>query len=357
MGYLDLSGVSGLTSSTATTVKLKATNYGTEVTGNVKVTVNDPRPDFAEDSPKSTTLTAEEKRDVTGTITLKLADYSRSSKNTTLNWKLVKKTGGKVSVTIKPASDGMSAVATLKVSKGLSSKDIRNTPDSSDKIFHTTFTVSVTNKATKEASTAVISVDAKAYDDSVSDFPTYEALPAEKDALVSEKDALPEDEALEDDELLQGEGTVTYGDVRNESALTQNELRMISEGGYIIAAILPEITADESGQYDLDAVSLDEAVPEGYELVWFAFPRNAEDSEDDAICEFYDEAGAEIFAVPEGKAVVPAPWLDKDVTYAPVIAVRAPLAGDAKDSLDDAEAGDTVTEKALEEAVAPVTEE
>ena len=232
-------------------------------------------------------------------------------------------------------SNGTGCTVTLTAPKGITTA-----------VNGAEFSVTVKNKSTGAMASKTVTINVTAYS---------EALPAEKDATPEDKAALPETEAeeealTEEEELAEGEGTVTYGRARTESGLTQAERRALAEGGYIIAAILPEITTDASGQYDLDVVSLDEAAAEGAELVWFAFPRNAEKSEDDSIAEFYDEAGAEIYAVPESKRVVVSPWLEAEVTYAPVIAVKAPLAGDAKTSLDEAEEGDTVTEQAIEEA-------
>jgi len=57
-----------------------------------------------------------------------------------------------------------------------------------------------------------------------------------------------------------------------------------------------------------------------------------------------------VFAVPEARKVVPSPWLEKEVIYAPVIAVKAPSTTDAKTSFDQAQEGDTVTVQAIEEA-------
>ncbi|MBQ3448193.1 MAG: hypothetical protein IJG37_11160, partial [Synergistaceae bacterium] len=229
------------------------------------------------------------------------------------------------------ATDGKSATVTYTVPK--------NALVSTDEAKTDTVQVVVTNTYTKEYGS---------FDVKITINPPSTALPAAKDALPEDRlDA--DDEALSDD-LEAEEGAVTYGGARTIEALTADQRRVLAEGGYIIAAILPEIRAEESGQYDLEAVSLDEAAPEGYELVWFAFPVDVESSDDDLIAEFYDEAGAEVFAVPEGRVVVPSPWLEAEITYAPVIAVKAPAAGDAKDSLENAEEGDTVTEKALEEA-------
>ena len=332
--------------------KVSADNVGTTVIGAVKLIVRDKTPSF-DAAPTTVTGTSDQKKAVSipAVFTLKDDGEGKMGKtgDTTLKWAIGVKPTGRLTAAIKPAANGESATVTITVPKGLSSKDIGS---KTDKVLHTYFTVTATNTITKAQASMKVSVDITPYDAGSGSTPSDGS-----DLPEMRADGEEAAEAEADEELKQGEGTVTYGDARNDSALTQSELRKIAEGGYIIAAILPEITADDSGQYDLEAVSLDEKAPVDGELVWFAFPRNAEDSEDDLIAEFYDEAGAEVFAVPEGRVVVPAPWLEKDVTYAPVIAVKAPVAGNAKDSLDNAAEGDTVTEKALEEAAEAPAEE
>ena len=362
LGYINVTGIkSSATGNTyatkGATLKVSADNVGSEIYGNVKIVIQDPAPVFSTTTPNNTdtalTITANKSSAKTGTVSLALQDWSMTG-DTGMKWAISTKPTGKVTAAIKPINKNKGATLTVTVGKGLSSADI-SAKDKKNGVTHfwTVVGVTATNTSTKASTTYKISVDVTPYDAG-----STGALPEEKDALpeelaedkeLSEKTA-EEEELAEDEELPAGEGRVTYGDVRAESGLTQAERKALSEGGYIIAAILPEITTDESGQYDLDVVSLDEAAAEGAELVWFAFPRNAESTEDDSIAEFYDEAGAEIYAVPESKKVVVSPWLEAEVTYAPVIAVKAPLAGDAKTSLDEAEAGDTVTEQAIENA-------
>lgn len=112
------------------------------------------------------------------------------------------------------------------------------------------------------------------------------------------------------------EPTITYGKV---NALT-NEAELEAKG-YLIAAVLPEISVNVSGMYDID-VELYDDVPEGAELVWLAFPEEGKESDDDEIAEFYDPNGKEITRVPAGHRITVAPWLNKGVKYSPVIAVR-----------------------------------
>gem|GEM_PF-4460961 len=311
-------------------LKVSADNVGQEQTASIKFIIRDKDPEITGED-----ITFDGAKDMQAqeTGTYSLSDVSKMmTGDTKMQWKITRAPShSKLKARITPSSDGSEAVVTVTANKGVS-------PD-----IEATMAITVTNLSSKASATKEIKIKVAAY---------VEALPAEKDALPEDKLAEEESSELaaEDDELSVGEGTVTYGEARGESTLTEAERKAIADSGYIIAAILPEITADESGQYDLDAVSLDTAAPEGYELVWFAFPRNVESSDDDAIAEFYDEAGAEVFAVPEARKVVPSPWLEKEVIYAPVIAVKAPSAGNAKTSFDQAQEGDTVTVQAIEEA-------
>ena len=340
LGKLGSSGAKLPTATKGVNLRVVAHNVGQEVTGNVKFIIKDKDPEVKADKD---TVSMQGEKDVTVTedVTFELTNTSEMmTGDTKIEWKI----GAQPSTASVKASsprvngDGTACTVTLTAAKGISTA-----------INGAKFSVTAKNKSTGAMASKEVAINVAAYS-------AEEALPAEKDATPEDKAALPESETAEEslteeeEELAAGEGTVTYGRARTESGLTQAERRALSEGGYVIAAILPEITTDASGQYDLDVVSLDEAAAEGAELVWFAFPRNAENTEDDSIAEFYDEAGAEIYAVPESKKVVVSPWLEAEVTYAPVIAVKAPLAGDAKTSLDEAEAGDTVTEQAIENA-------
>ena len=91
--------------------------------------------------------------------------------------------------------------------------------------------------------------------------------------------------------------------------------------GYLVAAVLPELTVNESGMHEID-ISLDEDTPEGAELVWLAFAEKGKESDDDEIAEFYNEEGEEITKVPASRKITVSAWLNKGVKYSPIIAVR-----------------------------------
>ena len=133
----------------------------------------------------------------------------------------------------------------------------------------------------------------------------------------SEKTA---DEAEAEEDADETEA-VTIGEARTVADLTEAQKAFITEQGYQIVAVLPEITANVEGQQDFE-VELYEDAPEGAKLIWLPFPQDVEETEDDKIADFFDEEGAEIEEVPAGKTITVSPWLREGVTYQPVIAVE-----------------------------------
>ena len=89
--------------------------------------------------------------------------------------------------------------------------------------------------------------------------------------------------------------------------------------GMIIAAELPEVSVDVSGQYDF-AVTLSESAPVSAKLFWVA--NSEKPSDDDAIADFFDSDGQDINAVPANHEVIVSAWLNKNITYKPIIAVK-----------------------------------
>ena len=90
---------------------------------------------------------------------------------------------------------------------------------------------------------------------------------------------------------------------------------------YKIAAVLPEISVTESGFYDLEA-EISEDIEIGEKLIYLALPQNSEPSEDDEIAEFYNLDGKEISTVPGNHKIIIGAWFNKNIIYAPVIAVK-----------------------------------
>lgn len=123
------------------------------------------------------------------------------------------------------------------------------------------------------------------------------------------------------EDINSDESTITFGEPRNDSESLNSQRAVLEEEGYEVAAVLPEIKATVSGMYDLE-ITLDETVDAGKELLWFAFPKNAEETDDDEIAEFYDDEGEEINEVPESRKITVSVWLNEGVIYEPVIGVR-----------------------------------
>ena len=107
------------------------------------------------------------------------------------------------------------------------------------------------------------------------------------------------------------EGNLFMGQERDRSLVKIQDV-------YEIAAVLPEISVDVSGLYELE-VDVDENIDEGRELIWLACSDNHTD--DDEIAEFYNLDGEEIFVVPESHKLIVAAWFNNGTNYAPVIAV------------------------------------
>lgn len=106
---------------------------------------------------------------------------------------------------------------------------------------------------------------------------------------------------------------------RNASELNADILAHVSNDNYIIAAVLPVISVDESGTYDFN-LNLSDDIDAGAKLFWFAFAE-PEASEDEETAEFFDDTGAEISTVPDNHIITVSAWLNKGKIYAPIIAI------------------------------------
>lgn len=123
---------------------------------------------------------------------------------------------------------------------------------------------------------------------------------------------------------------ITEGSARDVSSLTIGELASIASEGGVIAAILPEISTNDSAFYTPESIDcfgnikLSADVPTGWTLVWNAFTRetanalSVEDAQDDNV-QFTDSDGKITITVPENHIINVSAWLDADVVYAPVI--------------------------------------
>ena len=97
------------------------------------------------------------------------------------------------------------------------------------------------------------------------------------------------------------------------------ELTLANSDGYIIVAVLPEISVDVSGMYEFD-VALSDDVPEGAELVYLA--NSDSPSDDDEISEFFDAEGEPITTVPEDRRITLSIWLNPHTVCNPAIAIK-----------------------------------
>ena len=88
---------------------------------------------------------------------------------------------------------------------------------------------------------------------------------------------------------------------------------------FVIVGEISALSVDESGQYDFDVV-LNENAVDGEKLYFVA--NSSKYSNDDSICEFYDDEGNEIENVPENHNITVSIWLNEGIIYKPVIAVK-----------------------------------
>ncbi len=309
---------SGFVATKGTNKDITINNAGSEAKGKVKFIINDDKPEIEDTTIDDISALAKAK--VTKTFKINVTDESCTG-DTQITWAI--KTAPKRSTAKIKAdnSTGKKATLTITVPKGLT-----NTGDAD---IDETIGIVATNKRTKEAS------DEKKFTFSIS--PVTTALPEDTVAVVKDYEgttavALPETSKRKSS----GEGDVKLGTTRTVAGLTAGENTIVHEEGYIIAAVLPEVTVTEDGQYDLN-VELAETVAEGAELKYFAFPRNAEASEDDEICDFYDDEGKDVEAVPASHKITVAPWFNADVTYAPVIAVKADTGAEGAKTVEEIE--------------------
>lgn len=337
---LDSNGKITVTAGTAATkgatIKFTANNVGTVVKGSVKVAINDPAPTVTLAS-ATLSLNASETAAVTGTSTATAANVTGDTK---IQWSVKRPDGvdSKIKVAVKADNSdksGKKATVTVTVPKNYNG----------DAVSGAKFKIIATNSLTKEVGSADLTVSSTTLKTALPE--DNQALP-EDEELTEESEETPDEEAEETEEV-EAEAGVKFGAARTAADLTAGQRAVIEKEGYIIAAVLPEMSVTESKLYDIEA-KLSENAPVGAKLVWFAFPKDVEPSDDDKIAEFFDEEGAEIYEVPASRKIVVSPWLEAEVTYAPVIVVKADDADGAKDSLEGAEAGDVVTEEALVKA-------
>ena len=184
------------------------------------------------------------------------------------------------------------------------------------------FTLTAENKAGHDSKTFTINITGG----------TTPPKPESEDEPVTpeSQDVPPEPEPESQDIPVIKKVVISEGQPRDISSLTIGELAAITNAGGVIAAILPEITTNDSAFYTPESidsfanVKISDDVPAGWTLVWNAFTRgNADalsikDAEDDNV-QFTDQEGRIVITVPEDHVVNISAWLDADVVYAPVL--------------------------------------
>ena len=327
-------------------------HFGTEATGTVKISVYDPTPVIAlekEEASVDLYPTADSNGKVAAavstTLPVLISNDCVATGASKITWKATKP-GGNVTVKIENGNTNDSRfnkaklTITLPKGKGLT----LTSGDTCIEGYTTTFDLTATNsgRTTEKTDTVTITVRVAGGDGAITDKNgnIVETDSALKDTMIGETKVLEEDIVTNDDLTAElGEGELTLGADRTLEMLTAGQAAVLDEGRFVIAAILPEISATADGQYGLE-VDLADTVKPGAKLYWFAFPKDAPDSEDDQIADFFDIEGADTEVVPNDHIVIVYPWLREGVTYGPVIAVKA----------EDAESGEAVTEGELEEA-------
>ena len=327
-------------------------HVGNEAKGSVKITVYDPTPVIALEEDASVDLypKADSKGKVVAavseTLTVSISDDYVATGISKISWKASKPTGN---VTVKVengnTNDARFNTAKLTITLPKGKALTLTSGDTLIKGYTSTFDLTATNtgRTSDKYATVTITVRVAGGEGATADKRTGEVTNVEanaNDETIGETKVLEEDIVTNDELTAElGEGELTLGEERTVGMLTAGQAAILDEGRFVIAAILPEISATASGQYGLE-VDLAETVKPGAKLYWFAFPKDAPDSEDDQIADFFEVDGTDTEVVPSDHVVVVYPWLREGVTYGPVIAVKA----------EDAEAGEAVTEGELEGA-------
>ena len=306
-----------------TSVKITAKNFGSEVTGNIKVIVKDPKPEI-ENTKGDTSITASDSDKATEDFEFKLTDDTKATGDTSIKWALKTKPK-KVTAKLTDNKDG-TATVTITVPK-----NFKNVVAGDDEDLETSFGVTATNSNTKEVSEEYL------VDITVSPVSTQDnsAKPEEAPADVAAK---PEEAPAETEAEAEAEEKVAvYGKAGTVESLTEAQRSAIEEAGYIIVAVYDDVKVPEDNTYDF-AFEVADGVKTGSEFAYFVFKAEEEANDDEKYAEFFDEDGAPVESVPESKKAEVSAWFSADSTYKSVVAVKA-----------DKAAADAVAESEIEE--------
>lgn len=301
-GYLAIADKTKIKATKGTKISVNADNYGAVAKGSINVVVVDPAPEITGDSTLALTAAA---KSTTGSLTLKLAENPTDGAKT--KWTLSTKPASDWGASLKAASDGNTATLSVKLKK-----DIAAGSTATAKVV----AQNQNSKLSSKEFTVTLSVPAATTPTS-GDSTNGAALKA---AVIDEAASAPEAEAEAEEEAAE-EAKLTFGAPRTAANLTATQSAFLQSKGYTVIAVLPEVTSDKDDQAEIP-VELIEDAPEGAKLVYIPFPKNAAETEDDKIADFYDEDGADIKTVPAAKNITVAPWFRAGVTYEPVIAAE-----------------------------------
>jgi hypothetical protein len=333
-------GSGGLTATKGTKVNFILSNFGNEQKGTVNIVIQDPKPVIIDEDTEEDSANVELINGETVTVNLTLSQGIPSN-NAKIKWAIADKLSGSeksnITVTLSNPKEGEVTDYTRATLEITAKKD--KIKGSVEDFLTITAKNEYSNQTSEKFKVTLTMTPSGGGGDDEGETSTEGTQDGNNDGLTIGETTALEDDIVTDEELTAelGEGEVTLGAERTVGMLTDAQAKVLDDGRFVIAAILPEISATADGQYGLE-VDLAENVKPGAKLYWFAFPKDAPDSEDDTIIDFFEVNGTDTEVVPENRVVVAYPWFRAGVTYGPVIAVKA----------EDAESGDALTEGELE---------
>ena len=314
----------GLKATKGVKIPLRLDNIGAVNTGSLTLTINDPVPvvetdcDSDDNGIFTAVLSASKTASDTVTVNVWLNEKTAPTfSGTKISWKVQapKKSSVKATVKADSATKGQKAKLTFTLPKN------KLTTEEGD------FVIQAANSINKKTGKLTIHVVANQTAETITDVTPAEGIIPNNGALPGAGTYDLAGRAYDSENTSSSESesgnSIILGTPRNIESLSAEQIAFIESRGYTVLAVLPEIEAADDGQQDIDAELDEESAAEAHEkgarLVWLAFPQNAEDSEDDKIADFYDEAGNPIEEVPDGRKITVSAWLRNGVKYEPVI--------------------------------------
>ena len=307
-----------------TAVKITASNFGSEVTGNIKVIVTDPKPEI-ENTKGDTSISASDSDKVPEEFEFKITDDTAATGDSTIKWALKTKPK-KVTAKLTDNKDG-TATVTITVPK-----NFKNVVQGEDEDLETSFGIVATNSSLPKSPSEEYIVEF-----TVTPVPSQTDNSAKPEEAPADVAAAPEAEAEKSADEATEEKVAVYGKAGTVESLTEAQRSAIEEAGYIIVAVYDDVKVPEDNTYDF-AFEVADGVKTGSEFAYFVFKAEEEANDDEKYAEFFDEDGAPVESVPESKKAEVSAWFSADSTYKSVVAVKA-----------DKAAADAVAESEIEE--------